>query len=285
MHERDEKRAELPTFLGLTFALSAVLWGVIISAGSLRANNGLYVLALMWAPGVSAIVTRLIFHKSVRGLGWVPRGPRWLALAYVLPLLYGGAAYGLVWLTGLGGVDLSRFTNPLWMFIALGTLQSLMSATGEEIGWRGFLVPSLARRMSFGRTAIVSGAIWAGWHAPLIVLADYNAGTPAWYSLLWFVVMVIGISFPFAWLTLRSGSLWPAAVLHATHNLFIQGFFDRVTVDTGRTLWLTTEFGAVLALAGVATAFVFWRARGAVSASTKAESEPAWSPSPVGQAR
>ena len=104
MHERDEKRAELPTFLGLTFALSAVLWGVIISAGSLRANNGLYVLALMWAPGVSAIVTRLIFHKSVRGLGWVPRGPRWLALAYVLPLLYGGAAYGLSCLSDQCGV-------------------------------------------------------------------------------------------------------------------------------------------------------------------------------------
>ncbi|HEX6051594.1 MAG TPA: CPBP family intramembrane glutamic endopeptidase, partial [Gemmatimonadaceae bacterium] len=119
----------------------------------------------------------------------------------------------------------------------------------------------------------------------LIVFADYNAGTPAWYSLLWFVVMVIGISFPFAWLRLRSGSLWPAAVLHATHNLFIQAFFDRVTVDTGRTLWLTTEFGAVLALAAVATALIVWRARGAVSGGGEAPAEPAWGTSPVGQPR
>jgi|SRR5688500_15002780 len=285
MHERDEKRAELVTFLVLTFALSAVFWGLIIAAGSLGANGGLYVLALMWSPGVSAIVTRLIFHRNVRGLGWLPGAPRWLALAYVLPLAYAGVAYGFVWLTGLGAVDLNRFTTPVVTFIALGTLQSLLSATGEEIGWRGFLVPSLARRMSFTRTAFMSGAIWAAWHAPLIVFADYNAGTPAWYSLLWFVVMVIGISFPFAWLRLRSGSLWPAAVLHATHNLFIQAFFDRVTVDTGRTLWLTTEFGAVLALSAVVTAFVFWRARDAVSAPAEAPPAPAWGTPPVGQAR
>ena len=287
MHERDEKRAELVTFLVLTFALSAVFWGLIIAAGSLGANGGLYVLALMWSPGVSAIVTRLIFHRNVRGLGWLPGAPRWLALAYVLPLAYAGVAYGFVWLTGLGAVDLNRFTTPVATFIALGTLQSLLSATGEEIGWRGFLVPSLARRMSFTRTAFVSGAIWAAWHAPLIVFADYNAGTPAWYSLLWFVVMVVGISFPFAWLRLRSGSLWPAAVLHATHNLFIQAFFDRVTVDTGRTLWLTTEFGAVLALSAVVTAFVFWRAREAVSAPAEAPPEPAWGTGtpPVGQIR
>ena len=279
MHGRDEKRPELMTFLVLTFALSAVFWGLIITAGSLGTNGGLYVLALMWSPGVSALATRLIYHRNVRGLGWLPGSPRWLALAYALPLAYAGAAYGLVWLTGLGGVDLSRFTTGVGTFIAVGTLQSLLSATGEEIGWRGFLVPSLAKRMSFGRTAVVSGAIWAAWHSPLIVFADYNAGTPTWYSLLWFTVMVTALGVPFAWLRLRSGSLWPAAVLHATHNLFVQAFFDRVTVDTGRTLWLTTEFGAVLALAVVVTALVFWRARNAVSATAEAPSAPVWSTS------
>ena len=261
MTERPEKPAELPTYLALTFALSAVFYALIISAGSLGARGGLYVLALMWSPGVSAMLTRLIFHRNIAGLGWKPGAPKWLALAYVLPLAYAGTAYGLVWVTGLGDVDLSRFTTPVLTFIALGTLQSLLSATGEEIGWRGFLVPSLARRMSFGRAAVVSGVIWAAWHSPLIVLADYNAGKPTWYSLFWFAVMVTALSVPFAWLRLRSGSLWPAAVLHATHNLFVQAFFDRVTVDTGPTLWLTTEFGAALALAVVLTALVFWRAR------------------------
>ena len=261
--DRAEARAQLATFLTLTFLSSAVWWGLIVREGSLGANGGMYVLGLMWSPGVSAIITRLIFQQNVRRLGWTPGAPKWLALAYVLPLAYAGVAYGLVWATGLGGVDLGKFTTPVATFIALGTLQSLLSATGEEIGWRGFLVPTLARRMSFGRAAVVSGAIWALWHWPLIIFADYNAGAPTWYSLLWFTVMVVALGVPFAWLRLRSGSLWPAAVLHATHNLFVQAFFDRVTVDTGRTRWLTTEFGAVLALAVVVTALVFWRFRSA----------------------
>ena len=170
-----------------------------------------------------------------------------------------------MWLTRLGGVDLSRFKSNVLTFLVLNGLLSLLSATGEELGWRGFLVPALAQRVSFTRVAVISGAIWAAWHVPLIIFADYNAGTPAWYSVLCFAVMVVALGFPFAWLRLRSGSVWPAAILHASHNLFVQGFFDRVTVDTGPTKWLTSEFGAALALAIVATAWFFWRARDAVA--------------------
>ncbi|AHG88883.1 Abortive infection protein [Gemmatirosa kalamazoonensis] len=259
-----DTRAPLATYLALTFGLSAVFWWLIIAAGSLGAQGGLYVLALMWCPGVSALVTRLAFQRDVRGEGWGWGGTRWNVLAYLLPLAYAGVAYGLVWLTGQGAVDLTRFKTPVVLFVVVGSLQSLLSATGEELGWRGFLVPTLARTQTFGRTAVVSGAIWAAWHMPLIFFADYNGGTPTWYSALWFAVMVVSLGVPFAWLRLRSGSVWPAAILHASHNLFVQGFFDRVTVDTGHTRWLTTEFGAALALAVVATSWIFWRARDAL---------------------
>ena len=259
-----DTRPELATFLGLTFALSALFYWLIIGAGSLGAGGGRYVLALMWSPGVSALATRLLFQRNVRGEGWRPGAPRWLALAYLLPLGYATAAYGLVWATGLGAVDLGRFDTGVGTFLIVGTLQSLLSATGEELGWRGFLVPTLARTLSFTRTALVSGGIWAAWHVPLIVFADYNGGTPAWYSVLCFAVMVVGLAVIFAWLRLRSGSVWPAAILHASHNLFVQAFFDRVTVDTGPTRWLTSEFGAALAITAGVTALLFWRARGAL---------------------
>ena len=260
-------RAELTTYLCLTFGLSAIFYTLIINAKSLGTHGGLYVLALMWCPGVSALITRLIFQHNVRGEGWGFGGRdgwRWAALAYVLPLGYATAAYGLVWLTGLGGVDLSRFKIGIATFLVLGSLQSLMSATGEELGWRGFLVPTLARSMSFTRVSLISGAIWAVWHMPLIIFADYNGGTPAWYSVLCFFVMVVSLGFVFAWLRLRSRSVWPAAILHASHNLFVQAFFDRVTVDTGPTKWLTSEFGAALAITIAITAWLFWRARASV---------------------
>ena len=264
-------KKEVGTYLGFTFGLSAIFWALIISGGSLGVHGGLYVFALMWCPGTSALITRLIFQRNVRGEGWPIGSPKWLGLAYLLPLGYASVAYGLVWLTGLGGVDLARFKTPVVLFLVVGALQSLLSATGEELGWRGFLVPTLARTMSFRRTAIVSGAIWAAWHVPLIIFADYNGGTPSWYSTLCFAVMVVSMGFPFAWLRLRSGSVWPAAVLHASHNLFVQAFFDRVTVDTGPTKWLTSEFGAALALTIAATAWLFWRARAAVETPNELE--------------
>ncbi len=258
-------RAEPTTFLVLTFALSAIFWWLIVDAGSLGAHGGVYVLALMWCPGVSALITRLIFQHDIRGEGWRPGAPRWLALAYLLPVAYATVAYGAVWMLGLGGVDLSRFTTGTVTFLVLGTIQSLISATGEELGWRGFLVPKLAKTMSFGRLAVLSGAIWAVWHFPLIIFADYNAGTATWYSLLCFAAMVVALAVILAWLRLRSGSVWPAAVLHASHNLFVQGFFDRVTVDTGPTPWLTSEFGAGLAITIGLAAWLFWRSRGEVT--------------------
>jgi membrane protease YdiL (CAAX protease family) len=273
-----DTRKETGTFLGLTFGLSAVFWALIINAGSLGVHGGAYVFALMWCPGVSALITRLIFQGNLRGEGWGLGSPRWLALAYLLPLGYATVVYGLVWLTGLGGLDLSRFRTNVAVFVVAGSLQSLLSATGEELGWRGFLVPTLARTMSFRATALLSGVIWAGWHFPLIIGADYNGGTPPWYSVLCFAVMVVAMGFPFAWLRLRSGSVWPAAVLHASHNLFVQAFFDRVTVDTGPTKWITGEFGAGLALAFIALGWIFWHSRGSLVLPNDSAVRPVASP-------
>jgi membrane protease YdiL (CAAX protease family) len=258
---RTETRAELTTYLCLTFALSAIFGWLIVPAGSPGAHGGVYVFALMWCPGVSGLLTRLIFQHNVRGEGWTGFFTRWSAIAYLLPLGYAAVAYGLVWLAGLGRVDLGRFHTNVALFVVAGSVQSLLSATGEELGWRGFLVPTMARTMSFGRVGLISGAIWAAWHVPLIVFADYNNGAPAWYSILCFAIMVVSMGIPFAWLRLRSGSVWPAAILHASHNLYVQGFFDRVTVNTGPTQWLTSEFGAALALALALTAWLFWRRR------------------------
>ena len=265
-------KAELATFLVLTFGLSSIFYVLFAHAKTLSAGGGLYVGMLMWCPGVSALVTRLIFQHNVRGEGWAWGHTRYELIGYLLPIAYATAAYGAVWLFDFGRADLSRFHTNALLFITLGLATNLAFALGEELGWRGFLVPKLAEGTTFTRTALISGIIWSSWHVPLIVFADYNGGTPTLYSIACFAVMVIGISFPMAWLRLRSGSLWPAALLHASHNLFIQGFFDVVTVDTGITKYLLSEFGAVLAVAAAIAGFVFWQRRGQLGASTLADS-------------
>jgi hypothetical protein len=53
-------------------------------------------------------------------------------------------------------------------------------------------------------------------------------------------------------------------MLHASHNLFIQAIFDRMTNPVGKALYVTTEFGFGLALTVAACAFYLWTRRGEV---------------------
>ena len=270
----DDRRA-IATYLVLTLALSAIFWTIMIRAGTLGAGGGLYVMLLMWCPGVAGIAAQLIHHRTLRGLGWKWGSTRDQFISYFLPVLYGGIVYGLVWTTGLGTFEAGRvpaggLARFLGVVATTGFLQSLLFATGEEIGWRGFLVPHLSRVTSFRNTALISGVVWSVWHWPLLLFADYNAGTAAWFGLACFSTMVIGISFAMAWLRLHSGSLWTGAILHATHNLWIQGVFDRVTGDTGPTEWIIGEFGIGLAVVLAFIGWVAWRYRERVTPDLRA---------------
>ena len=264
MNAQQNVNKTIITYLILVFGLSAIFYIPIIAAGSLEVGGGIYVLGLMWMPAVAALITALIYQHSFRGLGWKLGKPRYLAIGYLLPLVYSLIAYCFIWIIGLGAFSTTALEGKsLWSFLlssaSFGVLTSLISATGEEIGWRGLLVPQLAKKVNFVKTALISGVIWVVWHAPLILMVDYNSGTPKWFALLCFSLLAVGLSFPFAWLRLASGSFWPAALMHASHNLFIQQVFDKLTSDTGNTLYFSGEFGIILALLAVALAFIFSR--------------------------
>lgn len=278
MTQEAQPRKEIITFLVITFAFSAVFYALILNAGSIEADGGLLVFGLMWSPGAAALLTRFIYHRSFGGLGWNLGPAKWLLAAYLLPFAYALVPYLLTWLSGLGRFSAANLPEgqslPLFLFtnfIVIFLLGALPSALGEEIGWRGLLVPQLARLTSFPKVALISGAIWAAWHAPLVVFGDYNPGTPRLYALACFAVMVIAVSFPFAWLRLKSGSLWTGAVLHASHNMLIQLVLDPLTENTGVTPYIVTEFGAGLAVAAAVTAWVFWQVwKGESAAQTAA---------------
>jgi membrane protease YdiL (CAAX protease family) len=264
-------------FLCLTFALSLLSYIPIIRGGTANVNGGIFVLTLMWSPGLAAMLTQLIATGSLRGLGWRLGPARWLGIAYILPIVYTLPVYALTWITGLGKVlnpylfsPLTRqysspdLTTAITVFILIkatkGVAENLIFSLGEEIGWRGLLVPELVKTTSFTKTGLISGLIWAAWHMPGIFLADLNSsGTPDLYAAGMFAVMIIASSFFYAWLRLKSGSLWTAVLLHTTHNIFIQGVFDRLTGDTEITPYIIGEFGVGLAITSLVVAYFFWR--------------------------
>lgn len=280
----DSHRRAIPIYLLLTAALSSIFYFLIIKSGHLGSGGGAYVAGLMWCPATAAILTCKILGRSVGSLGWKWGETRYQFASYLIPLGYASVTYLVVWIFGLGGFYNNRFVSavsdrfglgplPSWIAIGLyfaflattGFVRGCATALGEEIGWRGFLVPELAKRTGFTATAFISGCIWSLWHYPILIFADYNAGTPTWYALTCFTVMVIGLGFLFAWMRLKSGSLWTGAFLHASHNLFIQAFFDPITANTGRTKYVIGEFGAALPIAIALLAAYFWTRRAEVS--------------------
>lgn len=269
-------------FLLLTLLLSSMFYAPIIGSGHLGAARNMYVTGLMWCPGVAAMLTCYLRGEPLGRLGWGWGAWRWQAMAYLLPLAYAAITYGIVWGTGLGGFGNREFigslgemlgfpTIPAWLAVSAlflllataGMVRSVGNGLGEEIGWRGFLSPALIARMGFTRGALLTGAIWGVWHLPILLFADYNAGTPWWFAMSCFFVQVMSISVVLAWLRLRSGSLWTAALAHGSHNIFIQAFFTPMTTPRGAiTPWAIDEFGFVLPLVTVAFAIYFWRRRG-----------------------
>lgn len=108
-------------------------------------------------------------------------------------------------------IALQLVTLPLAAFI------NLIPALGEELGWRGWLLPKL---MPLGPVAaiVISGVIWGLWHAPLILLGYNYPDAPPWLGLTAMVGMCIVFGAVFGWLRLRSGSVWPPALAHAAFN-------------------------------------------------------------------
>lgn len=128
---------------------------------------------------------------------------------------------------------------------------------GNRMAW--LLVPELFKTMNYTKTSLTVGIVWSLWHFPILLFADYNSGTPAWYGLTCFTVMVISISFIFTWFRLRSNSLWTGVILHASYNLFIQSIFSPLTRDTGNTKYYMDEFGVVLPVVCICFAIFFWK--------------------------
>lgn len=205
------------TFIFLVFLFSSLPYFLMIHSRHIGAGNGLVVRLVMWCPAAAAFATCALFQIDARTLGWSWRPIRYEALGYYLPLLYAIPVYVLTWITVRGSFALGAFESEtaeslhipgsphfatfglmIPMLATLGVIGSLANALGEEIGWRGFLLPRLVGQFGFTFGCIVSGLIWAVWHYPGLLWADYNAGTNPAYAMACFTCMVVAMAFVMA---------------------------------------------------------------------------------------
>lgn len=278
--DTNQNTRKLVMYLLIVFGLAGIIYGSMMASGGRESASPISFL-LNWAPGIAAIIAALITQRNVRGFGWGWGKHRYHLLAWVVPIGIFTLTYGVIWLTGLGGfydeahvatvaeemglVDSSPYLVMLLLFISGITLTFLINvifSIGEEIGWRGWLVPLLANRYSFTYTALISGIIWVAFHYPLFLfLGEGKSDIPLWYQLINITIQGIAISLVVAWLRLKSGSLWPALWIHANTNAIQQGVFEPLTYDTGITAYISDWTGIGLTITWVVVAYLFWRKR------------------------
>lgn len=173
-------------FLIITFGLT---WGIIAlyiflpdqmvaAFGQITGEHPLFYLAT-YGPAVAALV--IVLYKT----GWegirrflsrlfIWRAPAvWYAfLIFGIPVLFytGAAVKGLSLAELLPISSLGAYLGALALFAIKGPV--------EEIGWRGFALPLLQRRMSPLWAGLLIGIVWGFWHLPAFLLS----GTPqsAW---------------------------------------------------------------------------------------------------------
>ena len=95
------------------------------------------------------------------------------------------------------------------------------AAFGEEGGWRGYMMPKLMKIMGRGNALIVGGVIWGLWHAPLTCIG-HNFGTDytgfPYVGIVKMCIMCVLMGIILTYITEKSGSVWPAAIMHAVNN-------------------------------------------------------------------
>jgi membrane protease YdiL (CAAX protease family) len=257
-------RRGLAAYLLIVFSLSAIGEGAAIWTGQYW-----LVYIVMLLPALSSAIVRIARHEGFGDVSFRWGGRRtWLVIGagIAMPLFVGGVAYGLAWSIGLaelqvpqslpGGSDLFRFGYILAFSGGLNFLFGLVLTTGEEVGWRGYML----LRLIDGRIAfpiVTSGLIWGAWHTPLILGGLYAVGPNPLLSVAVFMLGVVAIGALLAWARLVAGSIWPPVVMHAAWNAIIQSVFDRVTAGGGATVWVG-ESGLLVALVLVGLALLTW---------------------------
>ena len=137
----------------------------------------------------------------------------WLLALLVPPLTVAGTA---MLYAALSGAPLSFAPSGYVRLVTPAMLITfLLGPFGEEFGWRGYLLPRLAERLSVSSAVLIVGAVWALWHWPLLYQSVIAAPGRE------LVVVFVGITYMsilIGTVYLRSESLFLAMLMHWNIN-------------------------------------------------------------------
>jgi membrane protease YdiL (CAAX protease family) len=210
-----------------------------------------------FGPAVAAIIVAALYRGS-RGLKqlWLTvarwRVSWWLyVLAFVGPMIAAGVVVPIGVITG----SLERNPEPvsaIRLVIIFFAMAVIDGPLGEEVGWRGLLLPGLLCKMGPVAASLVVGGVWWFWHVPLY-LADGRISTFGdWIG---FLIHTLALSVIFTWFFLRSGgSTLMAILLHTASNYFVYVLLITIWHRAGSSTLPHNTYDAIVVVAGAVAA-------------------------------
>ncbi len=236
-------RKALTTFLLVTFLISWTFFLTPLAFKNVDTQTHQIITTVcfalaMWGPGIGAIVATLTSGGKFSNLNLGRLGAkRYLFWAWLLfPIL--SVATGIITiLLGFGQFDPDltlineSFSalpadvglSPALLLAAqigaaftIAPLFNMLFAMGEELGWRGFLLPKLLP-LGEWKAIILSSVIWGFWHAPAVAQGLNYPEHPV-LGIFMMVVFTTLLGVIFSWLYLNTKSPWTPALAHGTVN-------------------------------------------------------------------
>ncbi len=238
-------RKGIISFLIITFGITYAIEGMLIQAGFRWTRvpplyGQLIIAGVMWVPAVATVLTIKLITREGFAITNFRMGTLkpYLTSALVIPACF-MATYALTWLLGLGqpdwqlagfrvlttstGAGTSTMSSSALILPAVFLASLFLGPTvngifgfGEELGWRGYLLPKLMPLGKLKAYTIV-GVIWGLWHAPLVIVGFNYPGYPL-LGIVAMVVMTTTIGIYVNEMTLQHRSSILAGWIHGAFN-------------------------------------------------------------------
>ncbi len=249
MTNQEKKAATKRILLFILFAF-AVAWALFLTIplAGLQTSGSFAAVALltcaMFAPALASILTRLVTKEGFKDMWLLPRfkgniktyllvffGPTvMILLSSVLYFVLFPASFdrnlttltSMLQTSGAGAMPAQlMLAISLAQMILIGPVINLLPTMGEELGWRGYLLPKLRGMVSDRAALVITGLIWGVWHAPIIAVG-HNYGTDytgyPWVGILTMIVFCVSLGIIEGYFTLCVGSALPAGIIHSAVN-------------------------------------------------------------------
>lgn len=237
--------------LSWPFQIAYALWGITPTASYLLSS-----ISMVMVTVATFIAGRYVFRDGFKNAGWNWGKPRHYVWVFGLALFIFAIPTVLEPMLGLRILPAEVSVIAILGSFLFRFFITLIPGFGEEFGWRGYMLPHLARRYTIRKALLIHAFIWWAWHIPTLIAigsrlegVEANAGVSIALTLLVSLIPAMMNAVIFAYVWTATQSLAVSSVYHSAYDEVRDAIEKSIGFGPLVGIWemaATTIIGAVL---------------------------------------